>query len=110
NELPAGESGVIWFGDTRPIDYHNDPEKSRSVVNDKGWVTLWDVGYLDDAGRLYLTDRRQFMIVSGGVNIYPQEVEGALLGHPAVADAAVFGVPDDEFGEAVKAVVELQPG
>ncbi|MHB8466566.1 MAG: acyl-CoA synthetase [Acidimicrobiales bacterium] len=106
NELPAGESGVIWFSDTRPINYHNDAEKSRSVTNDKGWVTLWDVGRLDDDGRLYLTDRLQFMIVSGGVNIYPQEVEDVLLLHPAVADAAVFGVPNEEFGEEVKAVVQ----
>jgi acyl-CoA synthetase (AMP-forming)/AMP-acid ligase II len=105
-ELPTGEPGVIWFSDTRAINYHNDPAKSRTVTNDRGWVTLWDMGYLDADGRLYLTDRKQFMIVSGGVNIYPQEVEDALLLHPDVADAAVFGVPNDEFGEEVKAVVQ----
>jgi acyl-CoA synthetase (AMP-forming)/AMP-acid ligase II len=106
-ELGAGQPGVIWFSGTLAIDYHNDPEKSRSVVNQKGWVTLWDVGYLDEDGRLYLTDRKQFMIVSGGVNIYPQEVEDVLLLHPDVADAAVFGVPNAEFGEEVKAAVQL---
>ena len=106
NELPVGQPGVIWFASAAPINYHNDPEKSRSVTNDKGWVTLWDVGYLDEDGWLYLTDRKQFMIISGGVNIYPQEVENALVLHPAVTDAAVFGVPNDEFGEEVKAVVQ----
>lgn len=105
-ELPPGEAGVIWFEGTGPINYHNDPEKSRSVVNDRGWVTLWDMGYVDADGWLYLTDRKQFMIISGGVNIYPQEVENALVMHPAVADAAVFGVPNEEFGEEVKAVVQ----
>jgi acyl-CoA synthetase (AMP-forming)/AMP-acid ligase II len=106
DELAPGEPGVIWFGGTGPISYHNDPDKSRSVINDKGWVTLWDMGHVDADGWLYLTDRKQFMIVSGGVNIYPQEVEGVLVAHPEVVDAAVFGVPNDDFGEEVKAVVQ----
>ena len=105
-ELPPGEPGVIWFSGAAPIRYHNNPELSRSVIDDRGWVTLWDMGYVDAEGWLYLTDRRLFMIVSGGVNIYPQEVEDTLLLHPEVADAAVFGVPNAEFGEEVKAVVQ----
>ena len=105
-ELPPGEIGTIWFSDVPPITYHNAPELSASVRNDKGWVTLWDVGYVDDQGFLYLTDRKQFMIVSGGVNIYPQEVENVLVLHPDVVDAAVFGIPNDEWGEEVKAVVQ----
>ena len=86
--------------------FHNDPEKSRTVMNDRGWVTFWDVGHLDRDGYLYLTDRKQFMIISGGVNISPQEVEDALVLHPAVADCAVFGVPNADLGEEVKAVVQ----
>jgi acyl-CoA synthetase (AMP-forming)/AMP-acid ligase II len=105
-ELAPGEVGTIWFSDVPPITYHNAPELSASVRNDKGWVTLWDVGYTDDEGFLYLTDRKQFMIVSGGVNIYPQEVENVLVLHPDVVDAAVFGIPNDEWGEEVKAVVQ----
>ncbi len=105
-ELGTGEVGTIWFSDVPPITYHNAPELSASVRNDKGWVTLWDVGYLDRDGFLYLTDRKQFMIVSGGVNIYPQEVENTLIMHPAVVDAAVFGIPNDDMGEEVKAVVQ----
>jgi fatty-acyl-CoA synthase len=105
-EVSVGEPGVIWFGGAAPINYHNDPEKSRSVTNDRGWVTLWDVGYVDADGWLYLTDRKQFMVISGGVNIYPREVEDALIAHPAVLDVAVFGVPNEEFGEEVKAVVQ----
>jgi fatty-acyl-CoA synthase len=105
-ELPVGEAGVVYFAGGRPFEYHNDPGKTASIMNDKGWRTLGDIGYLDDDGYLYLTDRQAHMIISGGVNIYPQEAENALAGHPAVADVAVIGVPDDEMGEAVKAVVE----
>jgi long-chain acyl-CoA synthetase len=105
-ERPPGESGVVWFGGGRPFEYHNDPEKTASVTNDRGWRTLGDIGYLDDDGYLYLTDRRAHMIISGGVNIYPQEAENVLAGHPAVADVAVIGVPDPEMGEAVRAVVQ----
>jgi long-chain acyl-CoA synthetase len=105
-ERPPGESGVVWFGGGRPFEYHNDPEKTASVTNDRGWRTLGDIGYLDEDGYLYLTDRRAHMIISGGVNIYPQEAENVLAGHPAVADVAVIGVPDPEMGEAVRAVVQ----
>ena len=105
-ELPAGEAGVIYFAGGRSFEYHNDPDKTRSVMNDKGWRTLGDIGYLDEDGYLYLTDRQAHMIISGGVNIYPQEAENVLAGHPAVADVAVIGVPNDEMGEEVKAVVQ----
>ncbi len=111
-EMPTGEDGVVYFGSRAGVtfEYNGDPEKTRQSFNDKGWATLWDVGHLDDDGYLYLTDRKQFMIVSGGVNIYPQEIEAVLVLHPAVADVAVFGVPEAEMGEEVKAVVEATPG
>ena len=105
-ELPDGEIGTVYFAGTPPFLYHNDPEKTRRAHNARGWSTLGDVGYLDGDGFLYLTDRKAYMIISGGVNVYPQETEDALIGHPAVADVAVFGVPDDDMGEAVKAVVQ----
>ncbi len=107
-ELPVGEVGSIWF-DTPGADfeYHGDPVKTASARSPEGWFNLGDVGYLDDDGYLYLTDRQSFMIISGGVNIYPQEAEDVLVLHPAVADVAVFGVPNDDFGEEVKAVVQL---
>jgi len=105
-ELPAGEPGVVYFAGGRAFEYHNDPAKTASISNDKGWRTLGDMGYLDADGYLYLTDRQAHMIISGGVNIYPQEAENVLASHPAVADVAVIGVPDAEMGEAVKAVVE----
>jgi len=105
-ELPPGQGGVVYFAGGRPFEYHNDPEKTASIANDKGWRTLGDVGYLDADGYLYLTDRQAHMIISGGVNIYPQETENVLAGHPAVGDVAVIGVPDAEMGEAVKAVVQ----
>ena len=104
-EMAPGEAGVVYFASDRPFEYHNDPEKTASVMNDKGWRTLGDIGFLDEDGYLYLTDRKAHMIISGGVNIYPQEAESVLTAHPAVADVAVIGVPDDEMGEAVKAVV-----
>jgi fatty-acyl-CoA synthase len=96
----------VYFAGGRPFEYHNDPAKTASISNDRGWRTLGDIGYLDDDGYLYLTDRQAHMIISGGVNIYPQEAENVLAGHPAVADVAVIGVPDAEMGEAVKAVVQ----
>ncbi|MBV9255922.1 MAG: acyl-CoA synthetase, partial [Actinobacteria bacterium] len=108
--LPAGQAGVVYFGGGREFEYHNDPEKTASIVNDKGWRTLGDIGYLDDDGYLYLTDRQAHMIISGGVNIYPQEAENVLASHPAVADVAVIGVPDPDMGEAVKAVVQVADG
>ncbi len=113
NELPTGEEGLIYFERERPtFEYHNDPEKTRQARHPRhpNWNTLGDVGRLDEDGYLYLTDRKAFMIISGGVNIYPQAIEDALILHPKVGDVAVFGVPDDEMGEQVKAVVEPAPG
>ena len=88
-------------GEPPGFEYHNDPEKTRDSSTTKGWSTVGDIGYLDDDGYLYLTDRRTFMIISGGVNIYPQEAENVLIDHPKVYDVAVFGVPDPEMGERV---------
>jgi long-chain acyl-CoA synthetase len=105
-ELPIGEIGTVYFADAPVFSYHNDPEKTKKAFNDKGWSTLGDVGYLDKEGFLYLTDRKSYMIISGGVNIYPQETEDVLITHPDVADVAVFGVPNEEMGEEVKAVVQ----
>src|SRR3954447_7358613 len=109
NELPAGQVGTVWFEPpaNRPgFEYHKDEEKTRDSFNERGWSTVGDMGYLDDDGYLYLTDRRTFMIVSGGVNIYPQEAENALIDHPKVYDVAVFGIPDAEMGERVHGVVQ----
>jgi long-chain acyl-CoA synthetase len=105
-ELPVGEIGTVYFADAPVFTYHNDPEKTKRAYNAKGWSTLGDVGYVDQNGFLYLTDRKSYMIISGGVNIYPQETEDVLINHPAVADVAVFGVPNEEMGEEVKAVVQ----
>lgn len=112
NELPVGEAGTIYYGGTTPPTYHNDPDKTKDALNPKNaeWSTLGDVGRLDEDGFLYLTDRKAFMIISGGVNIYPQEAENVLITHPKVADVAVIGVPNDEFGEEVKAVVQPAEG
>ncbi|MGZ5393888.1 MAG: AMP-binding enzyme, partial [Mycobacterium sp.] len=109
-ELPVGESGELYFEGGPAFEYFKDPEKTASVCNDRGWRSLGDMGYVDDDGYLYLTDRSTFMIVSGGVNIYPQEAENLLVMHPKLIDAAVFGVPNDEFGEEVKAVVQPVDG
>lgn len=108
-ELPAGKTGVVWFEPSEQsltFEYYKDPAKTKSAHNRDGWATVGDMGYVDDDGYLYLTDRRDFMIVSGGVNIYPQEAENVLITHPKVLDVAVFGVPDEEMGEQVKAVVQ----
>ena len=105
-EIPAGQIGTVYFADAPVFAYHNDPEKTKKAYNSRGWSTLGDVGYLDDEGFLYLTDRKSYMIISGGVNIYPQETEDVLINHPDVADVAVFGVPNEEMGEEVKAVVQ----
>ncbi len=113
NELPVGEAGLVYFErETATFEYHNDPEKTRAARHPQhpNWNALGDVGYLDADGYLYLTDRKAFMIISGGVNIYPQAIEDALITHPKVGDVAVFGVPDQEMGEAVKAVIEPAPG
>jgi long-chain acyl-CoA synthetase len=104
-EQPTGEAGQIWFESELRFEYHNDPEKTASAFNEQGWSSLGDIGYLDEDGYLYLTDRASHMIISGGVNIYPQEVENELVMHPSVADVAVIGVPNAEMGEEVKAVV-----
>lgn len=106
-ELPIGEVGTVWFAGGNEFEYLDDPEKTRSAHNDQGWSTLGDVGYVDEEGYLYLTDRLAFMIISGGVNVYPQEVENLLVMHPLVTDVAVFGVPHGDLGEQVKAVVQL---
>ncbi len=104
--LPAGLEGDIFFAGGGKFEYHGDKEKTEKSRHKEGWTTLGDVGYLDEEGYLYLTDRKAYMIISGGVNIYPQEVEDLLVLHPKVMDAAVFGVPNEEFGEEVKAVVQ----
>jgi long-chain acyl-CoA synthetase len=104
-ELTQGETGQIWFESPTRFEYHNDPEKTKGAFNDRGWSSLGDIGHLDADGFLFLTDRASHMIISGGVNIYPQEVENELTLHPAVADVAVIGVPNADFGEEVKAVV-----
>ncbi|BBW99280.1 acyl-CoA synthetase [Mycolicibacterium moriokaense] len=107
NELPAGEAGQIYFDlGVVPFVYHKDPEKTAASRDKHGWVTVGDVGYLDEDGYLFLTDRKHHMIISGGVNIYPQEAENMLITHPKVLDAAVFGIPDDEMGQRVKGVVQ----
>jgi long-chain acyl-CoA synthetase len=105
-ELPPGQIGTVYFADAPVFCYHNDPEKTKCAYNARGWSTLGDVGYLDTEGFLYLTDRKSYMIISGGVNIYPQETEDVLITHPEIADVAVFGVPNEEMGEEVKAVVQ----
>ena len=108
-ELPTGESGLIYFErEEQTFEYHEAPEQTQSSCHPDNpfWTTLGDVGRLDEEGFLYLTDRKAFMIISGGVNIYPQEIEDCLILHPEVADVAVFGVPNEDFGEEVKAVVQ----
>lgn len=105
-ELPPGEIGRVYFSGGPPFEYHGDAEQARGSLDERGRATFGDIGYVDTDGFLYLTDRQAFMIISGGVNIYPQEVENVLVAHPKVADVAVFGVPNPEFGEEVKAVVQ----
>ena len=112
-ELPTGEPGLIYFErKTMPFEYHGAPEKTKSAQHPvhPNWSALGDMGYLDDEGYLYLTDRKAFMIISGGVNIYPQEIEDCLVVHEKVADVAVFGLPHAEMGEYVHAVVQPAEG
>ncbi|MGY2933142.1 acyl-CoA synthetase (AMP-forming)/AMP-acid ligase II [Bradyrhizobium sp. GM6.1] len=110
-ECPTGTPGHVWFTIASPFEYFNDPEKTREARSADGSMsTVGDVGYVDEDRFLYLTDRATFMIISGGVNIYPQECENLLITHPKVADAAVFGVPNADLGEEVKAVVQPMPG
>ena len=104
--LPPRTEGVVYFAGGAPLSYHNAPEKVAEGTNKHGWTTLGDVGWVDEEGFLYLTDRKSFMIISGGVNIYPQELENVLIGHPKVADAAVVGAPDEVMGEKVVAVIQ----
>jgi fatty-acyl-CoA synthase len=107
NELPPGQPGEIYFESGASFEYLNDAEKTAASRHHRGWMTVGDIGYLDEDGYLYLTDRRHHMIISGGVNIYPQEAENMLVTHPRVLDAAVFGIPEDEMGQSVKGVVQL---
>lgn len=109
-DLPVGETGGVYFSGAGDFEYHNAPEKTAASKLPGGRSTLGDVGYLDEDGYLFLTDRKAYMIISGGVNIYPQEIEDHLITHPKVADVAVFGVPNQDFGEEVKAVVQPMPG
>lgn len=111
NELPNGGIGTVWMkmGD-RTFEYHGDPEKTRKSWNDQGFFTVGDAGELDDDGFLFLRDRKVDMIIAGGVNIYPAETEAVLLQHPKVGDAAVFGVPNDDLGEEIKAAVQPAEG
>lgn len=111
NELPVGESGTVYFEmPIVPFHYNKDEAKTKSAIhpNNPTWCSVGDVGYVDEEGYLFLNDRSNFMIISGGVNIYPQEIEDAILTHPEVADVAVFGIPNEEMGEEVKAVVQLE--
>ena len=110
-ECPAGQAGELWFETATPFEYFNDPDRTAQARSTDGAMsTVGDVGYVDADGFVYLTDRATFMIISGGVNIYPQECENLLATHPKVADAAVFGVPNADLGEEVKAVIQLIEG
>ena len=107
---PPGVTGTVYLRGGAKFSYLGDPEKTRRAYLDDGFSTVGDLGYLDEDGFLYLTDRRDFTVISGGVNIYPREIEDVLLADPRVADAAVFGLPDEEFGERLHASVELVSG
>lgn len=109
-ELPANEIGVIYFESPEAFSYHGDEKKTQSISSPQGWRTLGDIGRIDEEGYIYLTDRKSNMIISGGVNVYPQESENRLITHPKVSDVAVFGIPNAAFGEEVKAVVQLIGG
>ncbi|MBX3593401.1 acyl-CoA synthetase [Sphingomonas sp.] len=106
NDLPVRAEGMVYFEGGPSFSYHNDPAKTAEAANKHGWTTLGDIGWVDEEGFLYLTDRKSFMIISGGVNIYPQEIENILVTHPRIADAAVVGAPDPDFGEKVVAVIQ----
>ncbi|MBO9707681.1 MAG: acyl-CoA synthetase [Caulobacter sp.] len=110
NEVPPRTEGAVYFANGPAVNYHNAPEKTAESYNQHGWTTLGDVGWADEDGYLYLTDRKSFMIISGGVNIYPQEIENLLITHPKVADAAVVGAPHEEMGEEVVAVIQPLDG
>ncbi len=106
NELPVGEAGNVYFEDGPDFEYHKDEAKTAAAHDAAGRSTMGDVGYVDEDGYLFLTDRKAYTIITGGVNVYPQEAENILTMHPSVTDVAVFGIPNDEFGEEVKAVVQ----
>jgi acyl-CoA synthetase (AMP-forming)/AMP-acid ligase II len=108
--LPPGEIGAIYFSGMPGASYLNDAEKTRGLYNDQGWATYGDIGHLDADGYLFLSDRRADLILSGGVNVYPKEIEDALASHPDVDDVGVVGVPDADLGEVPKAIVRLRPG
>lgn len=108
--VPTGTQGAVYFSGKAQLEYHNAPDKTAEAHHPKGWATMGDIGYLDDEGFLFLTDRRAFTIISGGVNVYPREVEDVLSADPRVTHAAVVGVPDPDFGEAVQAAIQLSPG
>lgn len=110
SEVSAGETGEVYFEGGPTFEYHNDPLKTAAVRNAHGWTSVGDIGHLDADGYLFLSDRKAHTIVSGGVNVYPLEIEQHLCRHPAVADVAVFGIPNPEYGEEVVAVIELMPG
>jgi long-chain acyl-CoA synthetase len=111
NNCPSGVIGTVWFQGETGFEYFNDPDKTAATRDPAvGASTVGDVGYLDEDGYLYLTDRKSFMIISGGVNIYPQETENLLVTHPLVDDAAVIGIPDEDLGESVLAVIQPAPG
>jgi acyl-CoA synthetase (AMP-forming)/AMP-acid ligase II len=105
-ELPAGQPGLVYFSDGPKFSYHGDLDRTAQATHAQGWTTLGDIGKIDEDGYLYLLDRKSFMIISGGVNIYPQEIEDLLIKHPKVMDVAVIGVPNEDWGEEVKAVVQ----
>jgi len=111
NEVPAGQVGEIMIRSPQNMaGYWKQPEETARAMNGDGWLRTGDAGYMDEEGYLYIHDRVKDMIVSGGENVYPAEVESAIYGHPQVADVAVIGIPDQKWGEAVKAVIELKPG
>jgi acyl-CoA synthetase (AMP-forming)/AMP-acid ligase II len=103
--VPANVPGLVYLGNGRQFEYYKDEEKTAEAMDPQGLATMGDIGYLDEDGYLFLTDRQAHMIISGGVNIYPQEAEAILVEHPDIEDVAVIGVPNPEFGEEVKAVV-----
>jgi len=109
-EVPIGEEGLVYFSGGPHFSYHQDPLRTAEAYNSQGWATVGDIGKLNAEGFLFLTDRKSNMIISGGVNVYPQETENVLLTHPKVFDAAVIGTPHEDLGEEVRAVVQLQPG
>lgn len=104
--LPTREIGTVYFKGGNQFKYHNEEGKTQNAYTEEGYSTLGDVGYLDEEGYLYLTDRKNFTIITGGVNVYPQEIENHIINHPKVTDVAVFGIPNEEFGQEVKAVVQ----